>query len=143
MIVREKIVPIRVLALLALVLSVLLSAACSTVRQAPPAGPVVEVDGVIIRNQLGRPVTDVTVLAVAAGGFVTCGSVLARSTCSTGFQNRYYASDKLQVTWKESGIPQSTDEFTIEPNDEIDLDRPAQVEVIIYAPGQAGVRLVQ
>jgi len=130
---------------LALAVMTLQLQACSTVATVPETKPeaAVEVDGVIIRNQLGTPVTDVRILAVAAGDFVTCGNIMARSTCSTGFPNRYYSSDKLQVSWKEYGAPQSTDEFALEPREDIDMERPARVEVIIYSPGQAGVRLVQ
>jgi len=133
---------VRWIALAVLALQLL---GCSTAASRPEkkTEAVVEVDGVIIRNQLGIPVTDVRILAVAAGDFVTCGNITARSTCSTGFSNRYYSSDKLQVTWKEYGAPQSTDEFDLEPADDIQLGRPAQVEVIIFSPGQAGVRLVQ
>jgi len=128
---------------LALPLLALQLPACSTVTDIPQAEAVVEVGGVIIRNQLGFSVTDVQVLAISSGNFVTCGTVLARSTCSTGFPDRFYSKGKLRVTWKESRVPQSTDEFTIEPDDDIDINRPAQVEVIIFSPGQAGVRLVQ
>jgi hypothetical protein len=117
--------------------------ACATVTEAPEAEAVVEVSGVIIRNQLGIPVTDVRILAVSSGDFVTCGNIMARSTCSTGFTNRNYSSGKLQVTWNELRVPQSTDEFALEPGRDLDPGRPAQVEVIIFSPGQAGVRLVQ
>ena len=117
--------------------------ACATVTEAPEAVAVVEVGGVIIRNELGIPVTDVRILALSSGDFVTCGNIMARSACSTGFSNRYYSSGKLQVTWKEFLVPQSTDEFALKPGGDIDVSRPAQVEVTIFSPGQAGVRLVQ
>lgn len=117
--------------------------ACSTVADAPEAEALVEVGGVIIRNQLGITVTEVRILAVSSGDFVTCGNIMARSACSTGFANRNYSSGKLQVTWNELRVPQSTDEFSLEPGRDIDTGRPAQVEVIIFSPGQAGVRLVQ
>ena len=130
---------------LALAVMALQLQACSTAVTVPETktAAALEVDGVIIRNQLSMPVTDVRILAVTTGDFVTCGNIMARSTCSTGFPNRYYSSDKLQVTWKEYGAPQSTDEFALEPTEDIDMERPAQVEVVIYGPGQAGVRLVQ
>lgn len=117
--------------------------ACSTVADAPEAEALVEVGGVIIRNQLGITVTEVRILAVSSGDFVTCGNIMARSACSTGFANRNYSSGKLQVTWNELSVPQSTDEFSLEPGRDIDPGRPAQVEVIIFSPGQAGVRLIQ
>jgi hypothetical protein len=133
----------RALNLLAGLAFALQLTACATVTDAPKAEAVVEVAGVIIRNQLGIPVTDVRILAVSSGDFVTCGNIMARSACSTGFTNRNYSSGKLQVTWKELHVPQSTDEFALEPGRDIDPGRPAQVEVTIFSPGQAGVRLVQ
>lgn len=133
----------RALNLLAGLALALQLTACATVANAPEAEAVVEVGGVIIRNQLGIAVTDVRILAVSSGEFVTCGNIMARSACSTGFANRNYSSGKLQVTWNELHVPQSTDEFSLEPGRDIDPGRPAQVEVIIFSRGQAGVRLVQ
>ena len=117
--------------------------ACSTIPDSEPVVPGVVIDGVVIRNNLARPVTDVTILAVSTGNFVSCGNIMANSACSTGFPNRIYASNKLIVSWNELGQPQSTDEFVVELEAEIDLSRSARLEVLIFSPGQAGARLIQ
>lgn len=103
----------------------------------------IEVEGIIIRNALTYTVKDVMVEVPATGGFAGCGNILPRSECRTSFQAVDYRQNALRVTWSERGEARGTDEFKVElppwakPGDTVWL------EVIIYAPGLAGARLIQ
>ena len=108
---------------------------------APTSG--VEINGIVIENLLGYTITDVQVIAPAAGNFVSCGTITRGTACSTGFPNRYYSSTGLLVSWKEHGVAHSTDEFVIEIDDSIDTSRMALLKVMVFSPGEAGARLVQ
>lgn len=101
------------------------------------------VAGMMIRNELAYPVTDVMINVPATGAFAGCGNISPRSACSTTFEQVDYRRNPLVVSWKEHGQPQRTDEFiprvpaTAVPGDSF------LVEVVVFAPGQAGAHLVE
>jgi hypothetical protein len=123
--------------------SILLLMACAPAQQVQPEPMGVEIEGVVIRNKLTFPITDVQILVPSSGNFVGCGNIMARSACATTFPVREYYGDAVVVTWKEYGTAHTTGEFVIDIADSIDLGRPAQLEVIVFLMGQAGAELVQ
>ena len=126
-----------------LICSLLLLMGCSSVveQRAQPTG--IEIDGVIIRNELAFPVTEVQILIPSSGNFVGCGNIIGRSECSTTFPNRDYYANEVVISWKEYGQPHSTGPFVIQTPENIDISVPVRLEVIIFNRGQAGARLVQ
>lgn len=105
--------------------------------------PALVIEGVVIRNELRYPVTDVMIEVPATGEFAGCGNVLPRTSCSNAFPGVDYRSNAVIVRWREHGVGHSTGEFVIEIPDHARPGEPAVVEVIIFAPGEAGARLVQ
>lgn len=116
---------------------------------APPAGgvdashPGVVIAGIEIRNELPYPVTDVMIEVPATGAFAGCGNLLPRTACSNAFEGVDYRSNAVAIRWKERGRDHSTGEFVIDVPADLQPGRPAVVEVVIFAPGEAGARLVQ
>lgn len=110
---------------------------------AKSGAPAYLIAGIVIRNELAHPVTDVMIEVPATGAFAGCGNVLPRTACSNAFQGVDYRSNAVLVRWREHGIERSTPEFVIEIPDAMRPGEPAFVEVIIFAPGEAGARLVQ
>ena len=110
-------------------------------EQAEKTGIVLE--GVVIRNDLLFPVTEVMIIVPATGAFAGCGNIMPRSECRTSFETVDYRANALLVRWKEYGKPHQTDEFVIAVPENLDRHQPAWLEVIIFAMGQAGARLVQ
>jgi hypothetical protein len=105
--------------------------------------PGIEIDGVEISNQLGYQVTDVQILVPRTGAFVGCGTVLGGTSCSTSFPGRAYQQNAVQVSWKERGQPHTTGDFTINLPDNRESSDRFWVQVVIFAPGQAGAKLVK
>lgn len=129
----------------ALPFALFLIAACSA---SPPVAdeaglPGVEVAGIVIKNRLAFPITDVLIQSPASGNFAGCGNILPRSECSTSFESIDYQRDELVITWKEYGDPKTTGEFVVDVPANLDTGRPAWLEVVVFAMGQAGARLVQ
>lgn len=108
-----------------------------------PVGPVLAIDGIVIRNELVYPVTDVMIEVPATGAFAGCGNVLPRTACANAFPGVDYRSNAVLVRWREHGIAHSTGEFVIEIPDTLRPGEGAVVEVVIFAPGEAGARLIQ
>jgi hypothetical protein len=134
----------KALASLVAFCSVLLLAACASPSSRPGGtGPVIAIDGVRIINKLAITVTDVQILVPATGNFVTCGAILRNTACSTSFPDRQYERKPVQVSWKEQGQAHATPNFVIEPPANLDPARPVWIEVVIFAPGQAGAKLIQ
>lgn len=108
-----------------------------------PASPALVIDGIVIRNELAYPVTDVMIEVPATGAFAGCGNVLPRTACANAFPGVDYHSNAVVVRWRERGIAHSTGEFVTEIPDTLKPDEAAVVEVVIFAPGEAGARLIQ
>ena len=105
--------------------------------------PGVIIEGIEIRNELAYPVTDVRIEVPATGAFAGCGNLLPRTGCSNAFAGVDYRSSAVRIRWRERGAEHSTGEFIIEIPADLRPGSPAVVEVVIFAPGQAGARLVQ
>ena len=105
--------------------------------------PGLRLDGMVIRNELPYPVTDVLIEVPATGAFAGCGNILPGSDCRTSFESRDYQHQALIISWKEYGESHQTGEFVIDIPDELDRARPAWLEVVIFARGQAGANLIQ
>jgi len=123
---------------------VLLLPACAS---APPGGDRQQsqelgVKGMVIRNELAYPVTQVMINVPATGAFAGCGNILPRSECSTTFQRIGYRGNPLVVSWREYGAAHQTDEFVVEPPAVQEPGQELVLEVVVFAPGQAGARLV-
>jgi hypothetical protein len=101
------------------------------------------IDGFVIHNGLFYPVTDVMIEVPATGRFAGCGNILPRTVCRSGFEAFDYSANAVRVSWKEQGAPRGTDEFIIEVPEDMPAGAAAEVEVVIFAPGQAGARLVR
>jgi len=130
--------------LLATCLVALLLCACSTdVKHAGKTVPGIAIDGVKIINQLSITVTDVQILVPLTGSFVSCGTILRHTSCSTSFPGRQYEHSPVQVSWKEQGQAHTTGNFVIQVPANLDLARPMWIEVVIFAPGEAGAKMVQ
>ncbi len=131
-----------------LVLAAWLLTACAGPRPDSATGAVnkptgVFIDGFVIENGLPYPVTDVILEVPATGAFAGCGNILPRSSCRSGFPQADYFANATKVSWKEHGEPRGTDEFVIEVPQGMPAGTVAEVEVVIFAPGQAGARLVR
>jgi hypothetical protein len=125
-----------------------LSALMSACASSPPDGGEassrpVEISGLVIRNELAYPVTDVMIEVPATGAFAGCGTVLPRTECSNTFQGIDYRAHAVVIRWQEHGEPHQTDEFQVRLPDGARPGDTFTVEVIVFAPGQAGARLVE
>jgi hypothetical protein len=136
---------IRLLALaLAGGLIALLSACTSAApREGLESKRAVVIVGVVMRNELAYPVTDVMIEVPATGSFAGCGTVLPRAECRNTFQEVDYRGDAVVVRWRERGELHQTDEFSINPSAGTRPGEVFSVEVVVFAPGQAGARLVE
>lgn len=110
-------------------------------KQPEPTGIVI--DGIRIQNGLRYTVTDVMILVPATHGFAGCGNILPRTACSNTFPDVQYRENAVVISWKEHGEPQQTDEFIVEARSDLRPNVSTWMEVTIFAPGQAGARLIQ
>ena len=101
------------------------------------------IEGIVISNHLAYTVRDVLVEVPATGRFAGCGNILPRTRCQTSFPAQQYGGHELRVSWTEHGEPQSTEPFSVKRPEGAGPQAPFWLEVEVFAPGQAGARLVQ
>lgn len=114
---------------------------CAAQARHPAFG--LKIDGLVIENQTQMWVSAARLLVPVTGAFVSCGNISPKTSCATTFPETDYSGNPVQVTWSQAGQIHSTGEFVIQPPDDIDVDRPAMVRVVITAPGSAGAVIVQ
>jgi hypothetical protein len=119
-----------------------LLAACGAAPKPQESPVLAQAAGIVIRNELAYPVHDVLIEVPATGGFAGCGMILRRSQCSTSFPAAAYRGEGMIVRWTEYGEAHATDEFVLDLPTAADPDEALWVEVVIFASGQAGARLV-
>ena len=117
-------------------------AACAPFPGANSRAPVAEIDGIEIRNELAYPVHDVMIEIPASGGYAGCGMILRQSRCATTFPSAAYRREALVVRWTEHGEPHEIADVVLHPPEGTGRAPRARLEVTIFAPGQAGARLV-
>ena len=117
-------------------------AACASFPGADSRAPVAEIDGIEIRNELAYPVHDVMIEIPASGGYAGCGMILRQSRCATTFPSAAYRREALVVRWTEHGEPHEIADVVLDPPEGMGRGPRARLEVTIFAPGQAGARLV-
>ena len=103
----------------------------------------IDIAGIIIRNALAYPVTDVMVEVPATGRFAGCGNIFPHTECKTSFPEVDYRRNGIQVTWSERGESKATDEFVVDTPAWSKAGDSLWLEVVIYSAGLAGARLVQ
>ena len=130
-----------VLRIAAIWLCVVLLQSCAS--QAGNPAPGLKIEGLVIENQTRMWVSAARLLVPATGAFFSCGYISPESRCATTIPETDYSGKPVQVTWSQAGQIHSTGEFIIQPPDDIDVDRPAMVRVVITAPGSAGAAIVQ
>ena len=126
-------------------LSLLVSACATDALESAlePTPPPLLIEGVVIRNQLPYTIADVMIEAPATGAFAGCGNIIPRTDCSTSFPETDYQGNAVLIRWREHGEAKQLPEFGIEVPDDLEPGVPAWVEVVVFAPGQAGARLIQ
>lgn len=118
--------------------------ACAAGRapQPSPEAPTVVISGFEIRNELPYTVTDVMIRVPATGGFAGCGNILPHSRCTNRVEEVDYRASEVVISWKERGQPHETEPFRVELPEDPAAGGTFAVSVIVFAPGQAGARLV-
>ena len=97
----------------------------------------------VIENQTEMWVSAARLLVPVTGNFISCGNISPASMCSTTFPGSGYEGHPVEITWSQGGQIHSTGQFVIDLPDEIDMERPAAVRIVIAGPGSAGAVIVQ
>ena len=136
---------INVVRMTQLGMCVLLISACASqaVDKSENSAEGVQIKGLIIENQSMMWITAARLLVPATGDFVSCGNITPKSRCATTFPETDYSGNPVQITWSQGGQIHSTGDYVLELPEDVDIERPAMVRVVITAPGTAGAFITQ
>ena len=74
--------------------------ACS---QLPAVNDSLKIKRLIFLNKSDKPLSDVRIYISKTRELMTCGYILPKSECSTGFPLRKYQGNRFDVSWVEEG----------------------------------------
>lgn len=103
---------------------------------------VIEVDGLVFENRSRIPIQSIRLLVPVSGEFVQCGNIPPGGRCASGFPERLYSGNAVEVSAVQRGASWTTGEVQAVVAPELATGGRAEVRVIIIAPGSAGVQLL-
>lgn len=126
------------------VLLAALATACASIPTTEPLPelPDVMLSGLVIFNQGQSYISAARVLVPATGQFVSCGNIAPQAPCATGFPERLFSGNDIEITWSQGGNIFSTGALQLALTEEVIAAGAATVRVIIAGPGSAGAELV-
>lgn len=86
-------------------------------------GPTHKIDTIVLTNDSGHSLQDVTIRVEAFGGKFYCGNLLDQTQCSSYFREREYEANVVTVSWSLNGNTHKTAPFSI-PAPDIDATKP-------------------
>lgn len=128
--------------LLALCLLSVLVGACGIVAERPSTGGQLLIGGLTFQNQSRSMVTGMQLLVAETGEFVACGNIPPGGRCASTFPGRVYSGGLVEVSWNQGGQAWSTGMLRPAVTEEVAAAGVAEVQVVVVAPGSAGVLLV-
>lgn len=109
---------------------------------AGPPKQTVQIEGLDFLNRSRSTIQAVRLLVPATGGFVSCAAVAPGARCASGFPALDWSGEDVEVTWSQEGQIWSTGSLELQVGEEARERGRARVQVLIVAPGSAGVLLV-
>ena len=103
----------------------------------------VRIDGLILQNQTGQPLENITLVVENTREFAACAYILAGSSFSTRFPGRRYQGNPVRVTWSHPGRKWESKKFVIKPPDGLIPDKPAKVLIVFFENGLLDGQMIQ
>ncbi len=128
----------------AMLVATALLQACATTEPGRPE-PIEDlfISGLVIENRSQSYITAARLLVPESGNFVSCGNIAPRAVCSTGFPERSYTGNAVEMTWSQLGSIHSTGEIYVVPSEAVIEAGHAILKIVVLAPGSAGLELVE
>lgn len=136
---RDGVPLFRRLLLSAVLAALALASGCAStlpLRNSASSGPLI--GGLVLRNDSSQPTERVRVSVVGTHKFVSCGYILARSTCSTTFPFNRYQGRSVTIQWAQRGRAIGSAPFAVPLPNPLPKGRP--LEVVIHFAGDNGIR---
>ena len=89
----------------------------------------IQIKGLIIKNQEGKPVENFILKANANGRFVTCGYIAIDGECSTTFPLKEYQGNTLSISWKQYNQQYSYNDITTSQDSLENIKSPVYVVI--------------
>jgi hypothetical protein len=102
----------------------------------------VQIEGLDFLNQSRSTIEAIRLLVPESGGFVSCAAIVPGARCAAGFPAIEWSAEAVEVTWSQEGQIWSTGGLQLQADEEVRERGRARVQVVIVAPGSAGVLLV-
>jgi hypothetical protein len=127
-------------ACLGLLLGLLSACSASGERQAVKGQLLI--DSLSFQNQSRSMISGIQLLVADTGEFVSCGNIPPGGVCANTFPGRVFRGSPVEVSWTQAGQAWSTGAMRLSVGDDVAAAGAATVQVVVVAPGSAGVLLV-
>ena len=103
----------------------------------------VQIKSVIFLNTSDKPLTDVQIYVTKTRELMSCGYILPRSECSTGFPLREYQGNRFDVSWTEGGQIITVDNILVDVPGNLRMGKPVNVVITFGKYNRFSARLQQ
>ncbi len=101
----------------------------------------IKIKRLVFLNQSSKALKDVRIYIAKTKEFASCGYILPRSECSTGFPLREYQGNRFEVAWLDNDQPRSVKNILAEVPDKINPEKPLNAVIVFGQQGQFSARL--
>lgn len=119
----------------------LLTGYLSACSMPPTKASSVNIKRLVFLNQSSIDLNNVRIHIAKTNEVVTCGYILPKSECSTGFPLREYQGNRFDISWVDRGQPKSMKNIQVEVPGNLQLDKPVNALVIYSEQGRFSAKL--
>ena len=124
-------------------LLIFLCAALASCSIAPAKSNTIKIQRLIFLNHSSKALDKVRIYISKTSEFASCGHILSKSECSTGFPLREYQGNSFDVSWSENGQQKEKNNLRILESVNLIPDRPANAVITFGENGVFSASLLQ
>lgn len=103
----------------------------------------IQIKRLVFLNQSSRALNNVRIYVSKTHEFASCGYILAKTECSTGFPLREYQGNSFDISWSEDGQNKSKQNIQTVVPVNLNLNKPVNAVITFGEGGAFSASLMQ
>lgn len=126
---------------LRLALAALMAAGLAACVTPPVTDDSIKIQRLIFLNNTSNALNNVRIYISNTSEFASCGYILPKTECSTGFRLREYKGNRFDVSWQENGHSRKVENILAQQPTELIAGKNLNAVIVFGAQGQFSAQL--